>query len=83
MLQVIRNSADYLNEHPSVGVLSGFGSGVMLSVQNFFMDEHYLHFVAAMGVWLGTMVAGLTLFLKLCDLAIRCVNYARNYRKDK
>ena len=61
------NLLTYLNHKPAIGVISGFSSGVLLSVQSFITDETVLKVVAALGVWLGAIVAGLTVILKIVD----------------
>ena len=64
----IKMILDYLNQKPTIGIFSGFGSGVILSVQSFITDEYILKLVAALGVWLGMLVAALTLVLKCVEL---------------
>lgn len=59
---------DYLTEKPGIGIASGFGSGMLAVVQPAFADENLLHLVAALGVWGGALVAGLTLVLKAIEL---------------
>ncbi|MGN8055642.1 hypothetical protein ACTJKN_05165 [Pedobacter sp. 22163] len=56
-----------LTHKPVIGILSGLGSGVILSVQNFFTDETTLKLVGAFGVWAGAIVAILTVWLKVIE----------------
>lgn len=68
-----------LTHKPIIGVVSGFGSGILLNVQYFFTDEKVLPVVGAIGVWFGAMVAGLTLILKAIELAEKLISkYKRN-----
>ena len=68
-----------LTHKPIIGMVSGFGSGILLSAQHFFTDEKILPVVGAMGVWFGALVAGLTLVLKFIELTEKVISkYKRN-----
>lgn len=58
---------NFFTENPGVGIVSGFGSGVLLSVQTFIADEHVLKLISVLGIWGGAAVALLTLILKAIE----------------
>jgi hypothetical protein len=59
---------NYLNEKPIIGMAGGFSSGIILTVQGFLTDETILNVVAAVGVWMGAMMAFFTLMVKAFTL---------------
>jgi uncharacterized membrane protein len=60
-------ASHYLHK-PTIGMVSGFGSGILLSIQQFVTDENILKIVAGVGIFLGAMVAFLTVILKLIEV---------------
>lgn len=57
----------YLSDHPHVGAISGFGSGVFMSANGFFMDEGILRIISVFGVWMGFLIATMTIIIKAFD----------------
>lgn len=51
-----------------IGIAGGFSSGIILTIQSFLTNEGLLKIVAAVGVWLGALVALITLLVKLIAL---------------
>jgi len=64
----LKNTLNYLTDHPQVGMAGGFGSGMLLSIQSVVTDEHSLKIVAGLGVVFGMLVAAITLVLKFIEL---------------
>lgn len=69
-----------LTHKPIIGVVSGFGSGMLLSAQHLLTDEKILPIVAASGVWLGAIVAGLTVILKFIEIGEKLIS---KYKRKK
>lgn len=57
-----------LSDNPEIGISAGFGSGVVFSVQQLVTDENVLKIVAGIGIFLGALVAFLTVILKFIEL---------------
>lgn len=73
----------YLSNHPVVGIASGFGSGMILTIQSFFTNEVILKIVAGCGVWLGAIVALLTLILKTIEFLTMIYKFFKNKKEVK
>jgi len=69
-----------LTHRPVIGIVSGLGSGVLLTVQQIVIDEKILPVVGAIGVWAGTGVAVLTVILKFIELVEKA--YSKYKRKS-
>ncbi|MGY0037636.1 hypothetical protein [Pedobacter sp. NJ-S-72] len=65
----------YLINNPKVGAVSGLGSGVLYSLQRFMMDEYILKFVAAVGIWGGTIVTLITVVVWIARIYKRITRY--------
>ena len=70
-----------LTEKPFIGMASGFGSGMLLTVQHFVTDEKILPIVGAMGVWGGAIVALLTVILKTIEVFEKIVSRSKRLNK--
>jgi hypothetical protein len=75
------NALIYLKQNPIIGVASGFSSGIILTIEGFLVDETILRLVAATGVWMGAMVAFLTLSLKAIQLLKELFYYFKLKKK--
>lgn len=80
-MSLFSTTIDFLADKPQIGMFSGFGSGAILSIQIFITDESLLKLVAACGVWLGALVALVTLIIKSIELFNKALIYIKSRRK--
>lgn len=80
-MNTIKIFFNYLNHKPAIGIAGGFSSGVILTVQSFLTDESLLKIVAAVGVWLGALVAFVTLLAKVISLVREMSFYFKKIKK--
>jgi hypothetical protein len=59
---------DLLNNKPQIGVISGLGSWIMYILQEVFTNDAFLKIVAGFGIWLGLIVAVLSVWSKLIEI---------------
>ena len=52
---------NYLSEKPTIGIISGFSSAGLASIQTFMLDENILKIVASLGAFGGLIVCFLTI----------------------
>lgn len=64
----LKSITNTLTENPTIGMSAGFGSGILLSIQQIVTDEYSLKIVAGVGIYLGVFVAFLTVLLKVIEL---------------
>lgn len=72
---------DSLSHHPYIGMASGFGSGLFLIITSFFTDESVIKVIGICGVWLGFIIAVLTLFIKLFEIMRWSVGFFKKGKK--
>lgn len=71
----------YLNEKPIIGIISGFSSGILLTIQGFLTDESILKIVAGLGAIAATSVAIITLVIKLIEVGIKFTVFMKSLKK--
>jgi len=57
-----------LNEKPAIGITAGFTSWALYFIKTLFTDDTLLKWVAGIGIWLGVIVALLTVYLRLMEI---------------
>jgi len=57
-----------LNQRPAIGIFSGFTSGVLYFLKTVFTDDLVLKWIAGMGIWMGLLVALLTVWLRVIEI---------------
>ena len=59
---------ELLNNKPQIGVISGFASWIMYVLKEAFTNDAFLKMVAGFGIWLGLIVAVLSIWAKLIEI---------------
>jgi hypothetical protein len=72
---------DYLSDHPQIGLFSGFGSGLFLAITSFFTNEAVIKAVGICGVWLGFLIAIMTVFIKFFEFIKSSVDFYKKWKK--
>jgi hypothetical protein len=57
-----------LNQKPAIGVASGITSGILYFLKSLFTDDLILKWVAGLGIWMGLIVALLTVWLRVIEI---------------
>lgn len=65
---LLKTFTNLLSENPTIGMSAGFGTGILLTIQQLVTDENILKIVAGIGIFLGAFVAFLTVILKLIEV---------------
>jgi hypothetical protein len=60
-----------LNQKPVIGIAGGFGSGILYILKKLFTDDRILKWVAGLGMWMGLIVAALTVWLRVIEIRQR------------
>lgn len=58
----------YINNKPQTGVIAGIGSGLIYFIKTLLTDDLILKVVAGIGIWIGLVVALLTMVLKVIEI---------------
>lgn len=74
---------DYLSDHPQVGLISGFGSGIFLAITSFFTNEAVIKGIGICGVWLGFLIALMTVFIKMFEFIKWVAEFLDKWKKKK
>lgn len=72
---------DYLSDHPQIGAFSGLGSGVFLAITSFFTNEAVIKNIGICGVWLGFIIAVMTVFIKIFELTKWSIDFFKKYKR--
>jgi hypothetical protein len=59
---------DILNQKPEIGIASGFTSGLLYLLKELFTDDLVLKWLAGLGIWMGLIVAVLTVWLRIIEI---------------
>ncbi len=57
-----------LNDKPVIGIIAGFTSWALYFLKTLFTDDTLLKWVAGAGIWLGVIVALLTVYLRILEI---------------
>jgi hypothetical protein len=57
-----------LNQKPEIGIAGGLTSGVLYLLKKLFTDDLVLKWVAGLGIWMGLIVAMLTVWLRVMEI---------------
>ena len=57
-----------LNQRPAIGIAGGFTSGILYFLKTLFTDDAVLKWVAGLGIWMGLIVAFLTVWLRVIEI---------------
>ena len=57
-----------LNDKPVIGIIAGFTSWALYFIKVLFTDDLLLKWVAGLGIWLGVIVALLTVYLRIMEI---------------
>ncbi|MFI5138213.1 MAG: hypothetical protein ACHQIM_10325 [Sphingobacteriales bacterium] len=57
-----------LNQKPAIGIFSGISSGILYFLKSLFTDDLILKWVAGLGIWMGLIVALLTVWLRVIEI---------------
>jgi len=57
-----------LNQKPAIGIVSGFTSGFLYFLKSLFTNDLILKWVAGLGIWMGLIVALLTVWLRIIEI---------------
>jgi hypothetical protein len=57
-----------LNDKPVIGIIAGFTSWVLYFLKELFTDDELLKWIAGVGIWLGVIVALLTVYLRVIEI---------------
>ena len=57
-----------LNDKPVIGIIAGFTSWALYFLKELFTDDVLLKWVAGVGIWLGVIVALLTVYLRIIEI---------------
>jgi hypothetical protein len=61
-----------LNQKPAIGIASGITSGLLYFLKMLFTDDFILKWVAGLGIWMGLIVALLTVWLRVTEIRKNC-----------
>ncbi|HEY4326153.1 MAG TPA: hypothetical protein VGN20_19355 [Mucilaginibacter sp.] len=59
---------DILNQKPVIGIAGGLTSGILYLLKELFTNDLVLKWVAGMGIWMGLIVAALTVWLRVIEI---------------
>lgn len=59
---------DILNQKPEIGILGGLTSGFLYLLKEIFTDDIILKWIAGLGIWMGLIVAMLTVWLRIIEI---------------
>jgi hypothetical protein len=59
---------DILNQKPEIGIAGGFTSGLLYLLKELFTDDLVLKWLAGLGIWMGLIVAVLTVWLRVIEI---------------
>jgi hypothetical protein len=57
-----------LNDKPVIGIIAGLTSWILYFLKELFTDDELLKWVAGAGIWLGVIVALLTVYLRILEI---------------
>ncbi|HEY2583051.1 MAG TPA: hypothetical protein VGI43_14655 [Mucilaginibacter sp.] len=57
-----------LNQKPAIGIAGGLTSGILYLLKELFTDDLILKWVAGLGIWMGLIVAALTVWLRVIEI---------------
>lgn len=57
-----------LNDRPVIGIIAGFTSWVLYFLKQLFTNDELLKWIAGAGIWLGVIVALLTVYLRIIEI---------------
>jgi hypothetical protein len=57
-----------LNQNPIIGIASGLTSGILYLLKVLFTDDLVLKWIAGLGIWMGLIVAMLTVWLRVIEI---------------
>jgi hypothetical protein len=57
-----------LNNKPIIGAVAGSVSWVLYVIKQLLTDDTILKYIAGTGIWLGIIIALLTIYLKLLEI---------------
>jgi hypothetical protein len=60
---------DILNQKPAIGIAGGLTSGILYLLKELFTDDLVLKWIAGMGIWMGLIVATLTVWLRVIEIS--------------
>lgn len=58
-----------LNDKPVIGMIAGAFSGTVYIIKSFLTDDDILKYAAGVSIWIGLLVALLTAYLKVMEIA--------------
>lgn len=59
---------EYLQNNPSVGVISAISSGLLSVVVNIFTDESILKYIGVFSIWAGALLVVLSIIAKCLEI---------------
>jgi cyanate permease len=59
---------DILNQKPAIGIAGGLTSGILYLLKELFTDDLILKWIAGLGIWMGLIVAALTVWLRVIEI---------------
>jgi len=57
-----------LNQKPAIGITGGLTSGILYFLKSLFTNDLVLKWVAGLGIWMGLIVAMLTVWLRITEI---------------
>jgi len=57
-----------LNDKPIIGIIAGFTSWLLYFIKQLFTNDLVLKCMAGIGIWLGVIVALLTVYLRIIEI---------------
>ena len=63
-----------LNQKPAIGIAGGLTSGILYILKELFTDDQVLKWVAGLGIWMGLIVAALTVWLRVIEIRKRIID---------
>jgi hypothetical protein len=58
----------FLNQKPITGFFAGIGSGIFYFIKSLLTDDDILKWIAGAGIWVGLLVALLTVYLRIIEI---------------
>jgi len=59
---------NHLNQKPAIGIISGGISWMLYVLKQVFTSDDILKYVAGIGIWVGALVALMTMYLRWLEI---------------